>query len=114
MGRPFRWNLASSWVAQLGDGIALAAGPLLVASQTDDPRLIAAAAMVQMVPTLVLGLLAGAIADRVDRKRLVLTANLLRVGVLLLLVGTIVAGTVSIGILLLALLAVGTAEIFAD
>lgn len=114
MGVPFRWNLASSWVAQLGDGIALAAGPLLVASQTDDPRLIAAAAMVQMVPTLVLGLFAGAIADRVDRKRLVLTANLLRVGVLLLLVGTIVAGTVSIGILLLALLAVGTAEIFAD
>ncbi|WP_392542579.1 MFS transporter [Oryzobacter telluris] len=114
MGTPFRWNLTSSWVAQLGDGIALAAGPLLVASQTDDPRLIAAAAMVQQVPTLVLGLFAGAIADRVDRKRLVLTANLVRVVVLLLLVATIVTGTISIGLLLVALLAVGTAEIFAD
>lgn len=114
LGTPFRWNLASSWVAQLGDGIALAAGPLLVASQTDDPRLIAAAAMVQQVPTLVLGLYAGAIADRVDRKRLVLAANVLRVLVLGLLVGTIVTGTISIGLLLLALLAVGTAEIFAD
>lgn len=114
MGTAFRWNLASSWVAQLGDGIALAAGPLLVASQTDDPRLIAAAAIVQQVPVLVLGLFAGAVADRVDRKRLVLTANLLRVVVLLLLVGTIVTGTVSIGLLLVALLAVGTAEIFAD
>lgn len=114
MGIPFRWNLASSWVAQLGDGIALAAGPLLVASQTDDPRLIAAAAMVQQVPTLVLGLFAGAIADRVDRKRLVLTANLTRVLVLALLVATIVSGTISIGVLLGALLLVGTAEIFAD
>ena len=114
MGIPFRWNLASSWVAQLGDGIALAAGPLLVASQTDDPRLIAAAAMVQQVPTLVLGLFAGAIADRVDRKRLVLTANLTRVLVLALLVATIATGTISIGLLLLALLLVGTAEIFAD
>lgn len=114
MGLAFRWNLASSWVAQLGDGIALAAGPLLVASQTDDPRLIAAAAMVQQVPTLVLGLYAGAVADRVDRKRLVLAANLTRVLVLAVLVGTIVTGTISIGLLLVLLLAVGTAEIFAD
>ncbi|MGL5818380.1 MAG: MFS transporter [Phycicoccus sp.] len=114
MGIPFRWNLASSWVSQLGDGIALAAGPLLVASQTDDPRLIAAAAMVQQVPTLVLGLFAGAVADRIDRKRLVLAANLARVAVLALLVATILTGTISIGLLLVVLLAVGTGEIFAD
>ncbi|HQH06913.1 MAG TPA: MFS transporter, partial [Phycicoccus sp.] len=47
MGVPFRWNLASVWIGNLGDGIALAAGPLLVASQTRNPALIAAAAMVQ-------------------------------------------------------------------
>ncbi|MGL5865081.1 MAG: MFS transporter [Dermatophilaceae bacterium] len=114
MGVPFRWNLASSWVSQLGDGIALAAGPLLVASQTDDPRLIAAAAVVQRVPTLVLGLVAGAAADRIDRKRLVLAANLARVTVLALLVATILTGTISIGLLLVVLLAAGTGEIFAD
>ena len=61
MGTAFRWNLASSWVAQLGDGIALAAGPLLVGSLTRDPTLIAAAAMVQNLPTLLLGLYAGAV-----------------------------------------------------
>jgi hypothetical protein len=33
LGRPFRWLLASSLVTNVGDGIALAAGPLLVASQ---------------------------------------------------------------------------------
>ncbi len=114
MGTAFRWNLASSWVGQLGDGIALAAGPLLVASLTRDPTLIAAAAMVQNVPTLLLGLYAGAVADRVDRRRLVLAANLVRVGVLAVLVATIVTGTVSIGLLLATLFAVGVAELFAD
>ena len=34
MGRPFRWLVGSSWIGNLGDGIGLAAGPLIVASQT--------------------------------------------------------------------------------
>jgi MFS family permease len=114
MGTAFRWNLASSWVAQLGDGIALAAGPLLVASQTRSPTLIAAAAMVQRVPGLLLSLYAGAVADRVDRRRLVLTANLVRVVVLAVLVATIATGHISIGLLLVVLFAVGVAEVFAD
>ncbi|WP_157598331.1 MFS transporter [Phycicoccus sp. Root101] len=114
MGVPFRWNLASSWVGQLGDGIALAAGPLLVASLTRDPSLIAAAAMVQNLPTLLLGLYAGAVADRVDRRRLVLAANLVRVVVLAVLAATIATGTVSITLLLVTLFAVGVAELFAD
>jgi MFS family permease len=114
MGSAFRWNLASSWTGQLGDGIALAAGPLLVASQTRSPTLIAAAAIVQRLPTLVLGLYAGALADRVDRRRLVLAANLVRVVVLAALVATIVTGRVSITVLLIVLFAVGVAELFAD
>ncbi|WP_457253312.1 MFS transporter [Pedococcus sp. P5_B7] len=114
MGTPFRWNLSSSWVAQLGDGIALAAGPLLVASLTRNPTLIAAAAMVQHLPTLLFGLYAGAVADRVDRRTLVLTANLIRVVVLALLVVTIASGKVTIALLLGVLFAVGVAELFAD
>ena len=35
MGAGFRWLLASSWTSNVGDGIALAAAPLLIASQTD-------------------------------------------------------------------------------
>jgi MFS family permease len=114
MGTAFRWNLASSWVAQLGDGIALAAGPLLVASQTRSPTLIAAAAIVQRVPGLLLSLYAGAVADRVDRRRLVLAANLVRVAVLAVLTATIATGHISIGLLLVVLFAVGVAEVFAD
>ncbi len=114
MGVAFRWNLASSWVAQLGDGIGLAAGPLLVASQTRNPTLIAAAAMVQRVPGLLLSLYAGAVADRVDRRPLVLASNLVRVVVLAVLAATVVTGHLSIGVLLFVLFAIGVAEVFAD
>jgi MFS family permease len=82
LGRDFRWLLASSWVGQIGDGIALAAGPLLVASQTRNAFLVGLAAALQRVPTLFFGLIAGAIADRHDRKRLVVVANAARILVL--------------------------------
>ena len=36
LGVPFRWVLASSWTTNLGDGILIAAGPLLVAARTHD------------------------------------------------------------------------------
>ena len=34
LGTGYRWLLASSWTSNLGDGLAAAAGPLLVASLT--------------------------------------------------------------------------------
>ncbi len=114
LGSSFRWLLASSWSSNLGDGMALAAGPLLVASQTDDAFLVALAATLQWLPHLLFGLHAGAFSDRHDRRRLVQVANLSRMAVLFLLVLTIITGSVSVGIVLVALFLVSTAEVFAD
>jgi hypothetical protein len=50
LGRSFRWLLGSSWVSNIGDGVALAAAPLLIASQTRDPFLISLAALAQRTP----------------------------------------------------------------
>ena len=50
LGRSFRWLLASSVVTNAGDGVALAAGPLLVASLTRDPLLVSMAALAQTLP----------------------------------------------------------------
>jgi Transmembrane secretion effector len=63
MGTAFRWLVGSSWLTNLGDGIGLAAGPLLIASQTQDPVLVALAALLQRLPWLLFGLYAGALAD---------------------------------------------------
>ena len=114
LGAGFRWLLASSWVSNLGDGIALAAGPLLVASMTQDARLVALAATLQWLPPLVFGLFAGVLADRLDRRVLVVTVDLARALVLAVLAAAILTDRVSIVVVLAALFLVGTAEVFAD
>lgn len=114
LGGGFRWLLASSWVSQLGDGLALAAGPLLIASQTHRPFLVALAAVLQRLPWLVLGLYAGALADRLDRRRMVMLGDSLRVVVVLVLAVTIATGEVSIATVLVAMLLIGVAEVFSD
>ena len=114
MGTPFRWLVGSSWVSNLGDGIALAAGPLLVAGQTQDPLLVALGALLQRLPWLLFGLHAGVLADRIDRRRLVIAVDLARVGVLVVLGAALFAGDVGIVVVLAALLVLGTAEVFAD
>ena len=114
LGTGFRWLLGSSWLSNLGDGMALAAGPLLVASQTDDALLVASAALVQWLPPLLFGLFAGVLSDRLDRRMLVVTVDLLRAGVLAVIAASILTDTVSIGVVLVALFVLGTAEVFAD
>ncbi len=114
LGRSFRWLLASSWVSNAGDGLALAAGPLLVASQTHSPFLVALAGVLQRLPWLVFGLYAGALADRLDRRLMVAVCDGLQAVVLLLLSLTIFTGHVSIAVVLVAMLLIGVAEVFAD
>ncbi len=114
LGPSFRWLLASSWVSNLGDGIAIAAGPLLVASLTHDPILVAAAALLQWLPPLVFGLYAGALADRLDRRLIIVTVDLARAVVLVLLTLAVAVDAVSIWLVLTAMFLLGTAEVFAD
>jgi MFS family permease len=114
LGVGFRWLLASSWISNLGDGITLAAGPLLVASQTKDPLLVAMAVLLQRLPWLLFGLYAGVIADRLDRRRVVVTVDLMRTVVLAVLAVTIVTGWVNIAVVLVVMFLLGTAETFAD
>lgn len=114
LGRSFRWLLASSWTANVGDGLALAAGPLLVASQTSNAILVAMAALLQRLPWLLFGLPAGAIADRIDRRRLVMGADAARSATVAVLAVFIVTGHIGIGLVLTAMFLLGVAEVFAD
>lgn len=114
LGNGFRWLIASSWVSNLGDGIAAAAGPLLVASLTHDPGLVALAALLQWLPPLVFGLYAGALADRLDRRLIIVTVDLLRALVLVLLTMAVATDLASITLVLVAMFLLGTAEVFAD
>jgi MFS family permease len=114
LGSGFRWLLSSSWISNLGDGIALASGPLLVASQTSDPVLVAAAGFLQRLPWVLFGLQAGVLADRHDRRRIVVLVNLARAAVLAVLAVSITTDTVNVAVVLSAMFLLGTAETFAD
>jgi MFS family permease len=114
LGRHFRWLLASSWVTNLGDGITLAAGPLLVASQTHSPLAVAMAVLLQRLPWLMFGLYAGVVADRVSRRAIVLITGLVRVVILLLLTVSILTHRVDTVVVLAALFLLGVNETFGD
>src|SRR3954452_936682 len=114
MGRSFRWLVASAWITGLGDGIGLAAGPLLMASQTQDPLLVALAGLLQRLPWLTFGLYAGVLADRLDRRLVVITVDVLQAIVLALLAASVLSGHVGIALVLAAMFLLGTAEVFAD
>ena len=114
LGTSFRWLWSASMLTNAGDGIVLAAGPLLVASQTRDPFLVSLAFFCEFLPSLVLGSVAGVVVDRVDRRRIIIVVNLVRAALLGLLAMAIATGTVNIAVVLGALLLLGTAETFAD
>jgi MFS family permease len=114
LGRSFRWLLASSWVTNLGDGITLAAGPLLVASQTHNPLAVAMAVFLQRLPWLIFGLYAGVVADRVSRRAIVITTGLARVVILLLLTALILTHHVDTAVVLAALFLFGVNEAFGE
>jgi len=114
LGTSFRWLLSASFVTNVGDGIAISAGPLLVASLTRDPLLVSMALLSEYLPALLFGVIGGVAADRFDRKRMVVLVNVGRVFVLAALVVVIISGAVNIALVLLALFVLGTAETFSD
>ncbi len=114
MGSDFRWLVASSWTTNLGDGIALAAGPLLIAAETTNAGLVGLAWMLSRLPWLLFGLYAGVVADRLDRRAIMMVANGVRTIVLAVFAAAIASDAVGVTTILIALFALGVAEVFAD
>lgn len=101
-------------VSNLGDGVMLAAGPLLVATLTTDPVAISAAMFAQTLPWLLFALAGGALADRLPRRTLVVTGNLVRATVMAALACVIAAGTPALWQLYVVSFLFGTIETIAD
>jgi MFS family permease len=110
----YRRLWSASALTNLGDGVLEAAGPLLIASLTSQPALVGAAVVVQQLPWLLFALLSGALADRWDRRRLVVLVNICRATAMGLLTATIVAGWADLALVYLALFLLGTGETLAD
>src|SRR6187431_280021 len=109
------WKLwASSAASNLADGVFWIAFPLLAVRLTDSPVLIAGVAVVGRLPWLVFVLVAGALADRLDRRRTMISVSLLRVVVSALIGITIVTATDTLWMLYLAAFVLGMGETLFD
>ncbi len=111
-------RFAALWGSQAAsntaDGILAAAAPLLMAALTRDPLAVATMTVVQFLPWILFTLPAGAIADRVDRRSILVTGNVLRALGLTLLGVSVALGWQSIWLLYCAILITGTAETLVD
>lgn len=114
LGRAFGRLWAASAVSTVGDGLTLAAGPLLAASLTRDPLSISLVNAALFLPWLVLGLLSGALVDRWDRRRTMWTVDLGRAAVVGALAVAVVTGHASIPLLLAAAFLLGTGQTLFD
>ncbi|MGH9153089.1 MAG: MFS transporter [Acidimicrobiales bacterium] len=74
------WTAAA--LANLADGVFRVALPLLAVRLTTSPALVAGVVVAQRLPWLLLALPAGALADRLDRRRAMVAVQLLRAAVL--------------------------------
>ncbi|HEY7523699.1 MAG TPA: MFS transporter, partial [Candidatus Limnocylindrales bacterium] len=73
------WRLwSASALSNLSDGIFWIALPLLAVSLTDSPALIAGVTVASRLPWLVFALVAGALADRLDRRRTMVAVDVAR------------------------------------
>ncbi|WJK35902.1 MFS transporter [Solwaraspora sp. WMMA2065] len=98
LGRPFWRFWSAATLANNGDGIRLAALPLLALSLTGDPLGLAVVATAQTLPWLVAGLAAGTLADRVAPRTLLAAADTVRALLLVALVATVATGTATIAL----------------
>jgi MFS family permease len=109
--RSFRALLGAQVCATVGDGIRQAAFPLLAYALTDDYLQVAGLTFALMLPWLLFSLPAGAIADRFDRRRLLVLMSVARAAVLVGLAASVLTGTASIPVLYAAAFAVGVTHV---
>jgi MFS family permease len=91
------WTLwTASVVSNLGDGVSYVAWPWLAGTLTRDPLLIAGLPIATRLPWLLLTLPAGALVDRVDRRRLMAATNAGRFALTALVALAVLGGTMTL------------------
>ena len=114
LGHRYHRLFAASTISNLGDGIFLIALPLVAADLTRDPTSIAAVTFALRLPWLLFALVAGALVDRWDRRRVMWISDVIRAALVGALALAVVTDQHSIGMLYVIGFALGVAETFFD
>lgn len=114
LGGSFSRLLAGATISNVGDGMMGAAFPLLVAALSRDPSVVAGAAVAQRLPWLLFGILAGAVTDRLDRRKVMVLTDAVRAILVLLLTLAVSGHWVSVPLLYAIAFGLGAAETLFD
>jgi predicted MFS family arabinose efflux permease len=90
---------AGSTASALGSGLTLIAAPLYVAAHTSSPLIVSATTGVSWLPWLLFALPGGVLVDRVDRRRLMVAIDWIRVAAMGVLAVALLAGRADIALL---------------
>jgi MFS family permease len=101
-------------VSNLADGMFWVALPLLAVTLTASPALVAGVVVASRLPWLLFALVAGALADRLDRRRTMVLVDLGRVVILGGLALTVAAGVATIWLLYVVAFLLGVLETLFD
>jgi MFS family permease len=114
LGPGFARLWTSSVVSNTGDGVSAVALPLLAETLTRQPLLFAGVTFANRLPWLLFSLQAGAIADRVDRRRLMWLVNAVRAVLVAALALAVMADAANIWLLYAIGFGLGVAETLFD
>jgi MFS family permease len=114
LGRRFWVLFSSSTVSNLSDGVGKVALPLLAVTLTQDPVLVAALSSLTILPWLMFAIVSGALVDRVDRRRAMIAAQLVRTAIVGLLAAAVLAGQAALWMLYAAAFTLGAVETLYD
>ncbi len=114
LGSDFDKLSIAAGISNIGDGVMGAAFPLLVASLTRDPMLVAGATLAGRLPWFLFALLSGALVDRMDRRRVMIFTDVLRAAGVGLLAWGISSGDIGLTPVYLVAFGLGLAETFFD
>lgn len=114
LGPGFRALFCGSLVSNTGDGIRLAALPLLATALTDSPLLIAAVTAAQYLPWITVAPIGGVVVDRSDRRRVIVVTQIARGVVMAALALLVLTDAVAIWQLCLVAFVITAGEILVD
>lgn len=114
LGATFNKLWSATLASNVTDGLLKTAAPLLAATLTRDPVVIAALSAIVLLPWLFFAIPIGSLVDRVDRRKAMFTANVVRFSAAAFLSLSIATGTVSIPILYLVSFVIGVSEVLYD
>jgi MFS family permease len=111
LGWPFAKLCTASTASALGSGLAIIAAPLFVAAHTKSPLIVAATSGAAWLPWLLFALPGGVLVDRVDRRRLMVTIDWVRVAAMGVLATALLAGRAGIALLDTVLFVINSGEV---